>query len=106
MIGLSFHRALVSILLLFATGCSTTRKAPSEPSKPQLIGTVMMVNPVQKFALINLESGYSPNAGKALKCFSGDIESGILSVSPEKKRSFIIADIVSGAPVKGDKVYE
>ena len=58
------------------------------------------------FVLVDVGSLYAPQAGTALKSFHGTEETGVLAVSPEKQRPFIVADIVKGAPKVGDDVEE
>lgn len=80
--------------------------AVSAASGPRRVGTVAFVNNDLHFVLIDVGSLYIPAAGQALKTFSGGTESGIVSVSPERKRPFIAADIVKGAPQKDDDVFQ
>jgi hypothetical protein len=55
---------------------------------------------------VDVGSLYVPQSGTALKSFSGDAETGILAVDPEKQRPFIVADIIKGEPKVGDEVRE
>lgn len=97
---------------LFASGCSIlphSRKpaaTASAPAGPRKVGTVAFVNNDLHFVLIDVGSLYIPASGQALKTFTGATESGIVSVSPERKRPFISADIVKGAPQKEDDVFQ
>lgn len=98
---------LTSLSLLFcigATGCAHTKPAPADPHRR--VGTITLVNEEARFVLI--DGGVLPpaSAGAALKCFSNGTETGVLTVSPERKPPFIIADIVKGAPHRGDEVFE
>jgi hypothetical protein len=76
------------------------------PPGPRRVGTVAVVNEELRFVLVDVGSLYVPQAGTALKSFSGDTESGILAVDPEKRRPFIVADIIKGEPKVGDEVRE
>jgi hypothetical protein len=67
---------------------------------------VAVVNDELHFVLVDVGSLYVPQAGTALKSFSGGAETGILAVDPEKQRPFIVADIVRGEPKVGDEVRE
>ena len=71
---------------------------------PRLVGTVTMIN--GGFALVDVGTLYSPEPGTALKCFSAGEETAVLTVSPERRRPFITADIVKGMPHPGDEVFE
>jgi hypothetical protein len=55
-----------------------------------------------------IDNGNSPvpPTGAALKSFAGEVESGVLSVGSVRRAPFVIADIVKGAPHKGDTVYQ
>jgi hypothetical protein len=79
--------------------------APAPPG-PHRVGTVAVVNEELRFVLVDVGSLYVPQAGTALKSFSGSAETGILAVGPEKQRPFIVADIVKGEPKVGDEVRE
>src|SRR5450755_3233492 len=83
--------------LLAVAGCATKPKKATEP-KHLMIGTVVLVNEANRFVLIDAGTLSSPVQGQALKTFSGRHETGVLTVSPERKSPFIIADIVKGAP--------
>jgi hypothetical protein len=67
---------------------------------------VAVVNEELHFVLVDVGSLYVPGAGTALKSFSGDKETAILAVDPEKQRPFIVADIINGDPKVGDEVRE
>ncbi len=89
------------------TGCATKRPETAPMAvTPRLVGTIALVNEPLKFVLVDVGSLYVPTVGKALKCFSNGTESGVLAVSPERTGPFISADIVKGAPQKGDQVFE
>jgi hypothetical protein len=70
------------------------------------VGTVASVNEELHFVLVDVGSLYTPPAGTALKCFSSGAETGIIAVSPERERPFIVGDIVKGEPKVGDEVEE
>lgn len=101
--------ALAATLCLFLLGCATAEKKAEPPKEqqpqPRRIGTVVLVNEDLQFVLVDVGS-YQPATGQALKCFTGESESAVLSVSPEAKRPFIAADILQGHPQKGDEVFE
>src|SRR5579862_3591685 len=93
---------------LFAGCASHSKKHPPQDQKPghRLVGTIVSVNKEQRFVLIDTQSSYPAPAGEALKFFSNGGETGVLAVSPEVRPPFMIADIVSGSPQKGDQVFE
>ena len=88
-------------------GHATAAATPTPgPPGPQRVGTIALVNTDLNFVLVDVGSLYAPEAGTALKSFSGGQESGILAVSAEKQRPFIVADIIRGNPKVGDEVRE
>lgn len=102
-----FRIAACASLCLWA-GCAgpPKKKAANIPPSHRLVGTIMVVNEEQHFVLIDTESSFPAAVGTALKSFSNGAETGVLTVSPEVKPPFMIADIVSGTPQKGDQVFE
>jgi hypothetical protein len=69
------------------------------------VGTIKLVNPESGFALIDNGLLPTPPQGLALKSYTQQTESAELVSSDVRKRPFIIADIKSGTPLKGDKVF-
>jgi hypothetical protein len=65
-----------------------------------------LVNEADQFVLIDTATAPAPEAGTALKTFTGEVESGVVTVGSVSRRPFVVADIVSGAPRKGDAVFE
>jgi hypothetical protein len=103
--------ALCGIVILSGCASMKHKHAPPPPAAsvapgPQRVGTIAMVNEELNFVLVDVGSLYAPAAGTALKSFSGAEETGILAVDPEKRRPFIVADIIKGAPKVGDEVRE
>lgn len=94
------------LCMVLATACAHRQKRP-QPVQHVLIGTIAAVNEADGFVLIDTGSSFGiPMKGQALKSFSDGRESGVLTVSPEHKPPFLIADIVTGTPQKGDQVYQ
>jgi hypothetical protein len=100
--------AICSVVMI--SGCAIGRHrepmAATAPTGPQRVGTIALVNEDLSYVLVDVGSLYSPQAGTALKSFSGGAETGILAVDPEKQRPFIVADIIRGNPKVGDEVRE
>ncbi len=78
----------------------------NQQNQPHAIGTVALVNNDLHFVLIDVGSSYEPLKGVAVKSFTDGQESGILTISGERQRPFVAADIVKGAPQKGDTVLQ
>lgn len=81
------------------------KKTPTAQA-PQLIGTIKMVNKEDKFVLIDGASFQGATAGDALLCITNQKETANLRMSTLKNPPFLIADITSGSPSVGDKVYK
>ncbi len=95
--------------MMLLAGCAFHRQPrpmTAASSGPQRVGTIATVNEDLHFVLVDVGSLYAPGAGTALKSFSNGVETGILAVSPEKERPFIVADIIKGDPKIGDEVKE
>jgi hypothetical protein len=73
---------------------------------PRLIGVVKLVNTDGGFVLIDSGTNPAPNNQGTLKCMAGGVETAELRVSEIRRHPFVIADIVKGAPNKGDLVYQ
>jgi hypothetical protein len=106
----SFARGVLLVLIVACfSSCAlfrSRRNKNPQPGIPHRVGTVTLVNTALGFALVDVGSLYSPAPGTALKTFRAGAETAVLAVSPERRRPFVAADIVSGAPQRGDEVYE
>ena len=96
----------VSLLLCACVTPGRKNTVAAAATGPRLVGTVAFVNQEAGFVLVDVGALYAPGAGKALKCFSGGQETGVLATTPERKIPFISADIVKGSPGAGDQVFE
>ena len=100
----------MAILGFSQNGCASSKKADvKKTSAPSPIvtgffGKVALVNAEARFVLIDGGYSVSPEIGTSLKTYSGESETGTLTVSAERRRPFVIADIASGTPKKGDRV--
>ena len=70
------------------------------------VGTITLVNEDAHFVLIDVGMAAAPTLGTALKSFSGGSASGVVTVGDVSRRPFVVADIVQGAPLKGDVVFQ
>lgn len=105
------HSLLAISLLLPASGCARLRERFRKKERPAVVatpfhGTVSLVNEEQRFVLIDSGYGQIPDDGARLRSFTGAAFSAELVVSRERRRPFVIADIVSGSPKVGDRVEE
>jgi hypothetical protein len=103
----AFHLSTPVIILSVAllAGCAKDQP-PSGPTPPRRIGAVAAVNTATRFVVIDVGTLFSPPAGATLKTYRARTETSTLTVTPERKRPFIVADIVKGDPEKGDLVYQ
>ena len=83
-----------------------TNTSDGTKGKPKPVGTILLVNAAAGFVLIDAHGWALPDAGTALKCIRDGADSGILAVGGERQGSHVIADIVTGAPKKGDQVFQ
>jgi hypothetical protein len=107
---------LIALLLVAACGCSSARKLwPFKPppkatrfrgANPERVGTVILVNEEERFALVDFGMRDVPEQGAALKVFGEGTETAVLAVGDVRKRPFVAADIVKGMPRKGDLVFK
>lgn len=73
---------------------------------PRLAGAILFVNEEGRFVLIDSHGWMSPTDGTALKVMREGKETGVVMVGSERQGSHVIADIVTGAPRKGDQVFQ
>jgi hypothetical protein len=108
---------LAPALMISLSGCAlpggkrarerkAAKAAENRPAVPRYVGTITLVNETENFVLIDNGNSPSPPSGTALKSFVGNVESAVLSVGSVRRTPFVIADIVKGAPHKGDAVYQ
>ncbi len=81
------------------------KKEPPVAAPPQWVGTIKLINEHDGYALIDSPTSFSVPAGETLNSVGGDTESGVLRVSADRNPPFFIADIVSGKPTAGARVY-
>lgn len=115
---LRFARALPVVTLLFVfSSCGTLKKmhllphrkakaAAGTDSMPRRVGTITLVDEAGRFVLIDTGTEGVPALGTALRSFSGETASGVVAVGNVSRRPFVAADIVQGAPKKGDGVFQ
>jgi hypothetical protein len=69
------------------------------------VGTVTMVNAGGQFVLVQTPRGTSlPESVELITFDANERRTARLSLSPEKKGAFYVADIAQGEPGKGDRV--
>lgn len=81
------------------------KKHPPAALPPQWIGTIKLVNEQAGYALIDTQGSMAPPVGDTIRAVGNDMETGSLKISADRNPPFFIADIVSGKPRPGDRVY-
>ncbi len=79
---------------------------PPQAQIPRLIGVVKTVNTEDRFVLIDATTFQAAEAGDLLVCIRDQKETANLRMSTLKNPPFLIADIASGAPSAGDRVFK
>lgn len=80
------------------------RKQHSETWIPQL-GRITLVDEPAQFVLLDIGTAPAPSSGTMLRSHSNQGPTAELEVSRFQKRPFLIADIKSGHPQFGDRVF-
>ncbi len=111
-----FRRSNLRCLFLFCAltlatvsflGCAHRKsQAAKTPVVPRFVGRIELVS--ANFVLIDTgSSGWSGESGVAVVTRDLDgKQTAQLKITQERKGSFVSADIVSGKPNHGDKVYQ
>jgi len=81
------------------------KKAPPAAAPPQWIGTIKLVNEREGYVLIDASNGVAISTDQTLNSVGNETESGVVRVSADRNPPFFIADIVSGKPRPGDRIY-
>lgn len=81
------------------------KKSPPVAAPPQWIGTIKLVNEREGYVLIDASNGLGISTGQTLNSVGSESESGVLRASADRDPPFFIADIVSGKPRPGDRIY-
>ncbi len=78
---------------------------PPAAAVPQWMGTIKLIHPAGNYALIDSQPYVGVAPGTLLNSVGNESETGSLRVSADRNPPFFIADIVSGRPQVGDRVY-
>ena len=82
------------------------KPAPPQAQIPRLIGVVKTVRKEDRFVLIDATAFQAAEAGDLLVCIRDQKETANLRMSTLKNPPFLIADIASGNPSPGDRVFK
>ncbi|NBR49332.1 hypothetical protein EBU02_10905 [bacterium] len=83
------------------------KKTPPPPSATPIdwAGVIRLVNEDDRFVLIQAQGVKGVIAGEKYLCIRDSAETGVLRMTALKNPPFLIADILSGDPRAGDRVY-
>lgn len=82
------------------------KSKPPVAIPPQLLGQIRQVNLENQFVLIDASISNAAEPGDALVSIADQKETANLRLSSLRSASFLIADIASGTPSVGDRVYK
>jgi hypothetical protein len=85
---------------------SSRKPKPPPAQVPRLIGVVKMVDRDDRFVLIDATTFQGAAAGDLLVCIRDQKETANLRMGNLKNPPFLIADIASGNPAPGDRVFK
>jgi hypothetical protein len=85
----------------------SNKKKPEIPmaQAPLWIGTIKVVNSSERYVLIDSQITIALPPGEILNSVGNDFESGTVRTTADRVHPFFIADIASGNPAVGDRVY-
>lgn len=100
-------RGALGLLNYYANPLNLLPKKAKPPvaQQPRLIGVVKMVNLDDKYVLVDAVT-QSAAPGDLLICITNQKETANLRMSSLKNPPFLIADIASGTPAVGDRVFK
>lgn len=83
------------------------KKKPPIPAAvvPLWIGTIKVVNSGERYVLIDSNLTVAIPPGEILNAVGNDFETGTVRTTADRVHPFFIADIASGNPSVGDRVY-
>jgi hypothetical protein len=80
------------------------KPAKEAAASDTFVGTIEMVNPEQRFVLVQTTVKFNLQPGWKLETRPVSGTKSVLTISPEQKLNFLSADITEGYPQKGDVV--
>ena len=81
------------------------KSKPPTATPPQWAGTIRMVNASERFVLIESANLTSAIPGETYVAVSSTTETATLRMTNLKNPPFLIADILSGTPAEGERIY-
>ena len=87
------------------TGLLPKKRKPPTAMPPQWTGVIRMVNSAENFVLVESGAITSAIPGETYLAVGKGVETASLKMTSLKNPPFLIADIISGSPSPGDKIY-
>ncbi len=78
---------------------------PPAATAPNWIGAVKAVSDRHDYVLVDSQNYQSPPPGSILTTVGAESETGTVRVSDDRDPPFFIADVISGRPAPGDRLY-
>jgi hypothetical protein len=109
---------LIATLAATQVSCSTFHRRWKKKASPEDIaaaharrpllrlGVVTFVDETERFVLIDSGAQPTPADGVRLRSYAGPHISAELRTSAVRRRPFVVAEIVEGAPRTGDEIFE
>ena len=97
--------SLFQICLGRITNLIPKKHRPPAAMPPQWTGVIRMVNSAENFVLVESGAMSSVIPGETYLAVAKGVETASLKMTSLKNPPFLIADIISGTPSPGDKIY-
>ncbi len=97
--------SILELGLTKITNLIPKRKKPPAALPPQWTGVIRMVNAGEHFVLIEANSSSAAVPGETYLSVAKGLETASLKMTSLKNPPFLIADIVSGTPSPGERIY-
>lgn len=81
------------------------KEQPPRALEPHLLGEIKQVNQENGFVLLDASISSAASEGDELLCVADNRQTAVLRMTSLRSASFLIADIASGKPGVGDRVY-
>lgn len=81
------------------------KEEPPVATSPSWIGTVKLVDENAHYVLVDTDTYHPLATGETLIAVGNERETATLRVTADRNPPFFIADIVSGRPMPGDRIY-
>ncbi len=80
-------------------------EGPPAATAPNWVGTVKAISARHDYVLVDTLNYQNPVPGAILTTVGAESETGSVRVSDDRDPPFFIADVISGSPAPGDRLY-